>query len=451
MDTKTIDALLSDHKITKIKVGGFDIDGVLRGKYISREKFDSAVEKGLGFCDVIFGWDSSDVLYDNVSVTGWHTGYPDALARIDLDTFRVIPWEPGTALFLVDYFNEQGAPLSVSPREVLRRVVARAHEMGFEPEAATEFEFVLFREDSHSIRARHYRDLTPLSPGMFGYSVLRTGVHSEVVHDILDSMRDFGIELEGFHTETGPGVYETAIRHGHALEAADKAALFKTGVKQVAARHGLIATFMAKWNAGLPGCSGHLHQSLWDRDGTQNLFHEAASPKGISGLMSHYMAGQLELMPEFTAFACPTVNSYKRLVPGVWAPTTATWGIDNRTVALRAVLGPSPKSVRVEYRLAGADINPHIAIAASLAAGLHGIERRLQPPEPIRGDAYASSAARLPASLDEATRRLASSTLAPELLGKEFVDHYVHTRQWEVRQYQKAVTDWELERYFEII
>jgi glutamine synthetase len=451
MDLKTIQSLLTEHHITKIKVGGFDIDGILRGKYISHEKFDSAVEKGLGFCDVIFGWDSSDALYDNVSVTGWHTGYPDAPARIDLSTFRVIPWEPGTAFFVLDYFDEKGQPLSFSPREVLRRVVAKAHEMGFDPEVATEFEFFLFREDSHSIRAKHYRNLVPLSPGMFGYSVLRTGVHSEIAHALLDSMHDFGVELEGFHTETGPGVYETAIRHDRALAAADKAALFKSGVKQVAARHGLIATFMAKWNADLPGASGHLHESLWDHDHTRNLFYDSGRPHEMSVLMSHFIAGQLQLMPEFAAFACPTINSYKRLVPGVWAPTNATWGIDNRTAALRAVLGPSPASVRVEYRLSGADINPHLAVAASLASGLYGIEHRLEPPEPVRGNAYEAKTAELPHSLDEAVRLLEPSNAARELLGEEFFDHYVRTRRWEVRQHQKAVTDWERERYFEII
>jgi glutamine synthetase len=451
MQSDPVEALLAERNVSRIKIGGFDIDGVLRGKYISREKFDSALEHGLGFCDVIFGWDSSDVLYDNVSVTGWHTGYPDALARIDLSTFRAIPWEPGTALFLVDYFDEKGNPLSFSPRQVLRRVVEKARAMGFEPEIATEFEFFLFREDSHSIRAKHYRDLTPLSPGMFGYSVQRTGAHSEIAHAIMDSMRDFGVELEGFHTETGPGVYETALRHDAALAAADKAGLFKNGVKQIAARQGLVATFMAKWNHDLPGASGHLHQSLWDRERTRNMFHDPGSPHGISRVMRHYLAGQLQLMPELTALACPTVNSYKRLVPGVWAPTNATWGLDNRTVALRAVAGPTPKSVRVEYRLGGADINPHLAIAASLASGLYGIEQRLEPPDLVRGNAYETDAPALPRSLDEATRRLSQSAAARELLGEEFVDHYVRTRDWEMRQYQQAVSNWELERYFEII
>ncbi|HUI40788.1 MAG TPA: glutamine synthetase family protein [Terriglobia bacterium] len=451
MDLKTVESLFSEHKINAVKVGGIDIDGVLRGKYISREKFDSAVEKGFGFCDVIFGWDSSDVLYDNVRVTGWHTGYPDARARIDLSTFRVIPWEPGTAFFLVDLSDEEGRPLSFSPREVLRRVTEKARQMGFAAEVAAEFEFFLFREDSHSVRAKHYRDLVPLSPGMFGYSVLRTGAHAEVAHAIMDSLRGFGVDVEGFHTETGPGVYEAALTHSAALEAADKAALFKSGVKQIAARQGLVATFMAKWNSELPGASGHLHQSLWDAGRTRNLFHDPEGRHGISTVMRHYLAGQLQLMPEFAAFACPTVNSYKRLVPGVWAPTNATWGIDNRTTALRAVLGPSPQSVRVEYRLSGADINPHLATAASLAAGLYGIEHRLEPPEPVCGNAYEMNAIALPRTLEEATKRLEQSAVAREILGEEFVDHYVRTRQWEVRQHERAVTGWELERYFEII
>lgn len=451
MDLKTIESLLAEHSITKIKVGGFDIDGILRGKYISRDKFNSAAEGGLGFCDVIFGWDSSDALYDNVKVTGWHTGYPDALARIDLSTFRVIPWEPATAFFLLDFYDNAGKPLLVSPRQVLQRVIAKAEAIGYHPQISTEYEFFIFQENSHSVREKHYRDMKPLSPGMFGYSVLRTGVFSELAHGILDAMRAFDVELEGFHTETGPGVYEAAIKHDAALRAADKAALFKTGIKQIAARNGLIATFMAKWNPNLPGCSGHLHQSLWDAEHAKNLFYDAAASGKMSKLMRQYLAGQLELMPELTALVCPTVNSYKRLVPGAWAPTNATWGIDNRTAALRAVAGPSSKSTRVEYRLAGADVNPYLAIAASLVSGLYGIERGLELPEPCAANAYETGAPSLPRTLAAATDLLKQSRAARELLGEEFVDHYVRTREWEVRQYQRAVTDWELERYFEII
>jgi glutamine synthetase len=451
MDLKTIQDLLTQHNITKIKVGGFDIDGILRGKYISPEKFSSAAEGGLGFCDVIFGWDSSDALYDNVQVTGWHTGYPDALAKIDLSTFRLIPWEPGVAFFILDFYDSAGQPLPVSPRQLLQRVAAKAEAMGFHSMVSTEYEYFFFREDSHSVREKHYRDMKPLSPGMFGYSILRTGVLADLTNGVIDAMRAFDVELEGFHTETGPGVYETAIKYDDVLRAADKAALFKTGIKQIAARNGLITTFMAKWNANLPGCSGHLHQSLWDSEHKKNLFHYTNGPTGMSKLMKHYLAGQLQLMPELTALICPTINSYKRLVPGVWAPTNATWGIDNRTVALRAVLGPSPKSVRVEYRLAGADINPYVAIAASLVSGLYGIEHELELSEPVVANAYEANAPPLPRSLEEATGLLKDSRIARELLGEEFVDHFVRTREWEVRQYHDAVTDWELQRYFEII
>jgi glutamine synthetase len=451
MDLKTIQDLLAQHNITKVKVGGFDIDGILRGKYISPEKFSSAADGGLGFCDVIFGWDSSDALYDNVRVTGWHTGYPDALAQIDLSTFRLIPWEAGVAFFILDFYDRAGQPLAVSPRQLLQRVAARGEAMGFHIMVSAEYEYFFFREDSHSVRAKQYHDMKPLSPGMFGYSILRTGAFSDLAIGVIDAMRAFDVELEGFHTETGPGVYETALKYDGVLRAADKAALFKTGIKQIAARNGLIATFMAKWNPNLPGCSGHLHQSLWDTGHANNLFYDAESPDGMSKLMKHYMAGQLQLMPELTAFICPTVNSYKRLVPGVWAPTNATWGIDNRTVALRAVLGPSPKSVRVEYRLAGADANPYVAIAASLASGLYGIEHELELPGPVTANAYEAKAPRLPRWLEEATAALKQSHIAKELMGEEFVDHFVRTREWEVRQYQEAVTDWELERYFEII
>ena len=445
------------HKIDKVKLGGIDIDGILRGKYISLDKFYSAVENGFGFCDVIFGWDSADALYDRVDLTGWHTGYPDGLARIDLSTFRLLPWEPATAFFLVDFFQANGAPLAVSPRQVLRRVVDRATKMGYIPKGSIEYEYFFFREDAHSVRAKHYRDLAPFTPGMFGYSVLRASVNSELAHEILDTCRAMDVELEGFHTETGPGVYEAAIRYDDALRAADKAALFKLIAKVVAQRRGLLPTFMAKWNAGLPGCSGHIHQSLSrglsGRQVHKNLFYAAngGGVPGMSQLMRQFMAGQMALMQEFTVLFCPTVNSYKRIVPGTlaWAPSNVTWGVDNRTTALRAILS-GPKSTRVEHRLPGADSHPYLALAASLASGLHGIEHQLELPA-ATVNAYDSDAPPLPRSLEEATALFRSSAAANEWFGEEFVDHYGTTREWEVRQFRKAVTDWELERYFEII
>jgi glutamine synthetase len=319
---------------------------------------------------------------------------------------------------------------------------------------AAEFEFFVFKETPDSLRAKGFRELTPLSPGMFGYSWVREGQNSDLCHAILDEMGAFDIAIEALHTETGPGVYEVAIRYDDALAMADKAALFKTSMKQLCARRGLSVTFMAKWNAELPGCSGHLHQSLWRAGaaGKEPLFYEAGDPLKLSAVARQYAAGQLTLMPELTALYSPTVNSYKRYVPGVWAPLTASWGVENRTCAIRAIPG-SPSATRLEYRQTAADMNPYIAIATCLASGLWGIERRAIPPAPAAGDASRESAecAPLPRTLREATAALAQSTVAKEILGEAFVDHYVRTRDWEARQYERAVTEWELRRYFEAV
>jgi glutamine synthetase len=239
---------------------------------------------------------------------------------------------------------------------------------------------------------------------MFGYSALRESTHAEFLHQILDSLREYDVELEGLHTETGPGVYEAAIRYAPILKAADKAALFKTAVKEIAARNGLLVTFMAKWNASLPGSSGHIHQSLWDAKGNRNLFHDGKDPRGMSELMRHYIGGQLALMPEMMAMICPTVNSYKRTVPGTWAAVNASWGIENRTTSLRAIPSGS-KSCRVEYRLAGADGNPYLTMAAALASGLHGVQNRMEPQAATVGSAYDAALPALPRSWRSPRRR----------------------------------------------
>jgi glutamine synthetase len=455
MDASLLRAAFAEHKITKVKVGGFDVDGVLRGKYLSLEKFWGALRDGIGFCDVVFGWDIGDVLYDNAKVTGWATGYPDAHARIDTDTFRVLPWEAGTAAFLLDFVDDAGRAHPACPRSLLKGVLAKAKAQGLSAVFGAEFEFFLFKETPDSLEAKGFRDLVPLSPGMFGYSWVREGQNSELCHAILDEMAAFDIPLEALHTETGPGVYEVAIRYDDALRMADKAALFKTGMKQLCAKRGIAVTFMAKWNAALPGSSGHIHQSLWrETDGSakEPLFYDASDPQRLSATARHYVAGQLALMPELTALYSPNVNSYKRYVPGVWAPLTASWGIENRTCAIRAIPG-SPSSTRLEYRQTAADMNPYVAMAASLAAGLWGIERAALPPPPAEGDASnaSSRAALLPRTLREASASLAQSVVAREILGEPFVDHYVRTRDWESRQYERAVTEWELRRYFEAV
>ncbi len=436
----------------KVKVAVTDIDGILRGKYIHVDKFRSAVEKTFGFCDVVFGWDANDACYDNASYTGWHTGYPDAQVDLVLSTLRHPPWDREVPFFLGEFVDGQGGPLPVCPRQVLKSVVARAEALGYRARFGLEFEWFNFNETPQSLVQKRYADLEPLTPGMFGYSLLRAGQNRDYFHALQDDLAAFGVPLEGLHTETGPGVFEAAMLACDALEAADRGVLFKTGVKEIAARFGLTASFMAKWNAQLPGCSGHLHQSLWDAAGEQNQFYAEGDPFSMSETFRQYVAGQMHCLPELLPFYAPTVNSYKRLVEGLWAPTKVTWGCDNRTTAFRVIPG-GQGGTRVEERVSGADINPYLAVAASLASGLYGIEHKLTlDSEPVRGNAYeATDAVTLPKNLLTATQGLAESTIARELFGDTFVEHFVQSRLWEWRQFQDAVTNWELERYFEII
>ncbi len=448
-DAASLKALIAERDIRNVKVGVFDGDGILRGKYLRREKFLAALDKGMGFCDVVLGWDSNDTLFDNVRYTGWHTAYPDAGVRLLPATVRDIPFEPKTVFVLGEF---AGAAEAVCPRATLRRVLARAASMGYSVSAAAEFEFFLFAETPDSIRDKAYRHLKTLTPGNFGYSVLRNSVHAELCQELLELAEAMRFPIEGLHTETGPGVMEAALLYSEALEAADRAALFKTFTKAFFQRRGIMATFMAKWSQTLPGQSGHLHVSLQRADGAA-VFHDASKPDEVADEMRWFIGGQQALMPEVLAMVASTVNSYSRLVPGYWAPTSATWGVENRTTALRVIRGGAA-SQRVEYRIAAADINPYLALAAAIGSGLWGIEHRIEPDAPIAGNAYDRLHAperRLPGTLAEAAERLAASQAARALFGDAFVEHHAATRQWEEREFRRAVTDWELARYFEII
>ena len=446
---KDLLALVDKRGLTHVKVGVSDADGVLRGKYMSRDKFASSLEKGFSFCDVVLGWDSNDQLYDNTTFTGWHTAYPDAAVRLLPETARDLPLE-GDMLFVLGEFAERAE--EVCPRGVLRRVLDRAAGLGYQVKAATEFEFFLFEETPHSVREKGYQGLKPLTPGFFGYSVLRSGVHSEFYAELLKLCADMRMPVEGLHTETGPGVLEAAIEVSDALEAADRGALFKTMTKILAQRRGLMATFMAKWSNDWPGQSGHLHMSLLRQDGS-SVFFDASKPGSMADEMRWFIGGQQALMPELLAMVSPTVNAYSRLIPGFWAPTDATWGVDNRTCALRVIEG-GPTSQRVEYRVAAADINPYVALAAAIGSGIWGVENRIEPDPPVVGNSYTQKhpdKRALPRTLGEAAGRLAESKPAKELFGAPFVEHWAATRDWEQREFNKAITDWELARYFEII
>ena len=290
-----------------------------------------------------------------------------------------------------------------------------------------------------------------MTPGNFGYSVLRNSTHADFYHEIMNLCEEMDMPLEGLHTETGPGVLEGAIEHSEPLRAVDNGVLFKTFIKVWAQQNEMIANFMAKWSADYPGQSGHIHISLQNKDGSA-LFYDKDKNENMSDEMRWFIGGQQKLMPEILAMVASTCNSYTRLIPGFWAPTAASWGVDNRTCALRAIPG-SENSQRVEYRISAADINPYLALAAALGSGIWGIENKIEPTEPIKGNAYdidLPTEFQLPRTLTQAAQNFKSSDVARELFGNDFVDHYAYTREWEDQQQRAAITDWQLKRYFEI-
>jgi glutamine synthetase len=452
MNIEQITNYLKENNINKIKFAFADIDGILRGKIISQQKFLDGLKAGHGFCDVVFGWDSTDAGYDHVDVTGWHTGFPDKTYHLDLSTFRSIPWQDDVPFFIADFDKVNGEDIAGCSRSLLKKIKSQCDEMGFHAEFAQEFEWFNFKETAESLNAKHFNNIDTLTQGMFGYSILRPSQNSDFYYDLFNLLEKFDIPLEGLHTETGPGVYEAAILHDEVLRAADKAILFKAAVKEIAFKHGIMASFMAKWKETLPGCSGHIHQSLWSKDKSQNLFYSADAEHNMSDLLKHYLAGQLYCLPHLLPMYAPTVNSYKRLVEGAWAPTTITWGVDNRTTAFR-VLHPSEKYARLETRIPGSDTNPYLAIAAALASGLYGIKNKLALSVPATvGNGYNDkSNGTIASNLFEASMAMKDSAIAQELFGDAFVEHFIQTRLWEWKQFSKSVTDWEMKRYFEII
>lgn len=449
--TTKLQDLLAAHPAHQVKVAVVDIDGVLRGKWMAKEKLLKALDEGFGFCNVVFGWDINDQPYDNTDLSGWHTGYPDALAMPDPATFRTIPWQDGLPFLLAD-FSQSPEIADACPRSLLKKIRQQALDSGFAARFSNEFEWFNFRETPQSFKEKNGLNPQPVTPGMFGYSLLRASQNHAFFTEIFDGLLGFGVPLEGLHTETGDGVYEAAIEHSDVLEAADRGVLFKAGVKEIAHRHGIMASFMAKWNSALPGCSGHIHQSLWDLGKACSLFFDAEKPGCMSRLMEQYLAGQLHCLPYILPMFAPTVNSYKRLVAGSWASVSVSWGIENRTTAIR-VINQNAGAMRIETRTPGSDANPYLSMAACLASGLYGIRHQLAlETPPTKGNEYENMASRrLPATLAEAVSAMRASPIANELFGAGFVDHFLKTRDWEWRQFSQKVTDWELRRYFESV
>lgn len=426
-----IQKIIEEKKIQTIEAGFGDLQGSLRGKRIPARQFLKILEPGFNLCKAALAWDIQCGIFP-IDLVSFDNGYPDLVAKPILESFKEIPWREGSAFVLCDLFDEHGAPLDVAPREVLRRVVAKANALGYRPVIGAELEFYLLNAQRK-----------PYYEGIQCYSLYRGTELEFILKEIREQVEAFGIEVEASNTEYGPAQIEINLVYDDAQAIADKTLLFKNAVKEIARKHGLYATFMAKPWAEESGSGFHVHQSLWDLERQANLFAEDPA------LAGSYLAGLLATTREFTAFAAPTINSYKRVRDHSFAPINVTWGHDNRTVATRSLLGIGGAS-RLEQRNGAADANPYLIIAASIAGGLHGIANKLQPPPAQQGDAYLAAAPRLPETLRESLDLLAASVVAPAFFPRTFLEHFLAVGRHEVSVYDHAVTDWERERYLEM-
>ena len=443
LDLEGLAAQVENGEVDTVVAAFTDMQGRLVGKRVTGRFFLDAVKDEWHACDYLLTVDMEMEPVPGFKAASWARGYGDFAVRPDLGTLRRIPWLPGTALVLGDVVDHDGNELPHSPRAILKRQLARLAGMGLTAKMASELEFYVFDDSYASAREKHYRDLKTAGWYIEDYHVLETTKREPLMRAIRNGMEAAGIPVQESKGEWGPGQEELNLVYAEALEMADRHVVYKNGVKEIAYLQGKAVSFMAKWRPDLAGNSCHIHTSLWE--GGRPAFVEG---QGVSELFRQFLAGMLDLGPEITYFLAPYVNSYKRFQAGSFAPTSMVWSRDNRTAGFR-VLGHGP-ATRIECRVGGADLNPYLAYAALLAAGLHGVERRLACPPAFSGDAYAAGeVVTVPKTLHEAVEQLDRSEVLRAALGDEVVDHYVHAGRWEQRCYDKAVTDWELVRYFE--
>jgi glutamine synthetase len=426
--------------IDTIVVAFTDMQGRLMGKRLHAEFFlEEAVEHGVEGCNYLLALEMEMDPVPGYALASWEQGYGDFRLEPDLGTLRRIPWLESTALVLADVLSHDGADVKPSPRQVLKAQVKRAEALGYTPMFGSELEFYLLKETYEEAHAKHYRDLTPSVPYILDYHILASTYDEPFIRQIRNGMHDAGIRVETSKGEAWPGQHEINFRYADAVAMADNHVIYKNGAKEIAHLNGCSITFMAKPDHTWIGSSCHIHSSLW-RDG------EAAFA-GESDVFKQYLAGQIAALKELAIFVAPTINSYKRFAAGSWAPTTLAWGHDNRTCGFR-IVGHGP-ALRTETRIPGGDVNPYLAFAALLAAGLHGIENELELPPPLEGNAYESDSERFPHSLREGIAALEEGTIARQALGDEVVDHYLNYARTEQRLFDKVVTSYERERMFE--
>jgi glutamine synthetase len=441
LSVKELEQAVGEASIDTVVVAFTDMQGRLMGKRLHGEFFleGHVAEHGAEGCNYLLALDMENNPVPGYQIANWEQGYGDFGFLPDMTTLRRIPWLEATALVLADVVWHDGSPVNPSPRQVLKRQVERAAELGYTPMFGSELEFYLLRETYAEAHAKHYRDLTPSVPYILDYHILATTYDEPLLRQMRNGMQGAGIPVESSKGEAWPGQQEINFRYADAVTMADNHTIYKNGAKEIAHQNGCSITFMAKPDHTWIGNSCHIHSSLW-RDG-ESAF------AGESDVFKQFLAGQIACFKELAIFLAPTINSYKRYAAGSWAPTTLAWGHDNRTCGFR-IVGHGP-GLRAETRIPGGDVNPYLAFAALLAAGLYGIENELELPPPLEGNAYESDAERFPQSLREAIAALEHGTMARAALGDDVVDHYLNYARTEQRLFDEVVTCYERERMFE--
>ncbi|MFH8474332.1 glutamine synthetase family protein [Streptomyces sp. NPDC018000] len=423
-----------------------DMQGRLQGKrFAARFFLDEVVQHGTEACNYLLAVDTDMNTVDGFEMSSWERGYGDFAMHADLSTLRLVPWNEGTAMVIADLAWGDGSPVVAAPRQILRRQLQRLAEHGLTAHAGTELEFIVFQDTYEQAWDRNYRDLTPANRYNVDYSVLGTGRIEPLLRRIRNEMAAAGLTVESAKGECNPGQHEIVFRYDEALVTCDQHAVYKTGAKEIAAEEGVALTFMAKFNER-EGNSCHIHLSLRSTDETGRSVM-AGEDDGMSPVMRHFLAGQLAALREFSLLYAPNINSYKRFQPGSFAPTAVAWGHDNRTCSLRVV--GHGHSMRFENRLPGGDVNPYLAVAGMIAAGIHGIEKRLELPEPCGNNAYTAEYDHVPTTLREAAELWGRSDIARAAFGDAVVAHYRNMARVELEAFDAAVTDWELRRSFE--
>ncbi|MFF3449668.1 glutamine synthetase family protein [Streptomyces sp. NPDC002667] len=440
-------ALVGAGDIDTVVLAFPDMQGRLQGKRFAAAFFlDEVLEHGTEGCNYLLAVDTDMNTVDGYAMSSWDRGYGDFALHPDLGTLRRVPWNEGTALLIADLAWNDGSPVVAAPRQILRRQLERLAGLGYTAQVGTELEFIVFKDTYEQAWDTGYRGLTPANQYNIDYSVLGTGRVEPLLRRIRNEMQAAGLTVESAKGECNPGQHEIAFKYDEALVTCDQHAIYKTGAKEIASQEGVSLTFMAKYNER-EGNSCHIHLSLADADGTNVMAGSAEDPGGMSEVMRHFLAGQLAALRDFSLLYAPNINSYKRFQPGSFAPTAVAWGHDNRTCALRVV--GHGRSTRFENRLPGGDVNPHLAVAGLVAAGLYGIERKLELPEACSGNAYTAQYAHVPTTLREAAELWENSPIARAAFGDEVVEHYRNMARVELEAFDAAVTDWELRRSFE--